>query len=103
MTARSTLLAAEVAVTGARGKARSSPGRPHVLLFLPGDSRAEPQASGRTYVPGETAVTQCHPAGERRPACLCERFERAERDVSLVYVFKQKILRYLSVISSAAG
>jgi len=54
----SVLLAADVAVAGARGKARSSPGCPDILRFPPGAVHAEPQARGLTYGARETAVAQ---------------------------------------------
>jgi hypothetical protein len=60
--AHSALLAAEVAVTGAYGKARSSPGLiPSSLGSCRGAERAEPQVSGQTYVPREVTLAQWGP------------------------------------------
>ncbi len=69
MTAHSALLAAGVVVAGAReGEIESwvTPGSPGSFR---GASRAEMQASGRTYVSHEDTVAQWDHAGDHHAAC----------------------------------
>jgi len=72
-TANSTLLAAEVAVAGARGKARSVLGDPRLSRFLPGVSAtlSRRPAAGR-MCPVRLACRNEAQAGDYRVACLCE-------------------------------
>jgi hypothetical protein len=73
VTAHSTLLAAEVAVAGARGKARSVLGDPKLSRFLPGvpAARSRRPAAGR-LCPVRLAWRNGAEAGDYRAACLCE-------------------------------
>jgi hypothetical protein len=95
VTAHSTLLAAEVAVAGARGKARSVLGSPMLSRFLPGVSAALRRRPAAGHMcPVRLAWRNEAQAGDHPAACLCEYLNTPNGDVSPAYAFKQEILPY---------